>query len=249
MNTVNGRVVEAALGVGFLTGRSATSSGPRSPLAGHPGQAYNSVSTYPGSKFPESSFELVVPRLLSNHSVTNLVLQSPTSDVTNLSQLPESQHQDLIKQSARNMLAVMERARAEHSSLRKVIILDQLPRADSDHLSHLASIYNTTLRDLVAAALPSNQCQMLVAAHPSLQPTSQATKSALFGSPSARSSDGIHFRGKEGNKRHTSSVISAIKSVGLDDWTVQGRLGAASQRNDQTYSQAVGTSNQFARLN
>ena len=130
----------------------------------------------------------------------------------------------------------MERARAEHPSLRKVIILDQLPRVDSEHLSHLAIIYNATLRELVAT-------------HPSLHPTSQAMKSALFGSPSARSSDGIHFRGKEGNKRHTSSGISAIKSAGLGGWTVQSRRGAGRQQNDETSSQAVTTSNQFGMLN
>ena len=147
------------------------------------------------------------------------------------------------------MVEIMDRARAENPSLRKVVILDQLPRADSEPLSTLASIYNTTLRDLVAAAPPNSQCQMLVASHPSLHPTSQAMKSALFGSPSARSSNGIHFRGKEGNKRHSSSVISAIKSAAPGGWTVQSRLGSGSQRNDQTYSEAVRTSNQFASLN
>ena len=84
MTTVNGRIVEAALGGGLLTGKSVTNSGPRSPLAGHPGRAYNSVSSYPGCKYPESSFERVVPRLLSSRTITNLVLQSPTSDLTNL---------------------------------------------------------------------------------------------------------------------------------------------------------------------
>ena len=91
MTTVNGRIVEAALGGGLLTGKSATSQGPRSRLAGHPGRAYNSVSSYPGCKYPESSFERVVPRLLSSRTITNLVLQSPTSDLTNLKQVPISQ--------------------------------------------------------------------------------------------------------------------------------------------------------------
>ena len=91
MKTVNGRAVEAALGSGLLTGKSASRQGPWSPLAGHPGRAYNSVSSFPGCKYPESSFERVVPRLLASHTVTSLVLQSPTSDLTNLREAPQLQ--------------------------------------------------------------------------------------------------------------------------------------------------------------
>ena len=246
MNTVNSRVVESALGGGLLSGRSATSQHPRSHLAGHPGRAYNSESTYPGCKYPESTFELVVPRLLSNHSVTNLVLQSPTSDLTNVRNIPQLQHHDLVRKSAHKMFEIMERARAEHPSLRKVIIFDQLPRTDMEELSKL---YNSTLRELVAAAPSNRHCQFVVASHSSLQPTSLEMSSALFGFPSARSTDGIPFRGNEGKKRHTSSIISALKTAGLVDWRVQGRQGAGSQENVSTYSQALGRSNQYEVLN
>ena len=147
------------------------------------------------------------------------------------------------------MVAIMERARAEHPSLRKVIILNQLPRADSEHLSDLARTYNTTLRELVAAAPSNNHCEMLVASHDSLTPTSQAMKFALFGSPTVRGTDGIHFRGRGSNKRHTNSVISALKTVGLGGWTVQSGLGAGRPQRDQTPNQTVRTSNQYSLLN
>ena len=205
------------------------------------------MSTYPGCKFPESSFECVVPRLLSNRRVTNLVLQSPTSDLTNLRSLPESQHQELVKQSARNMVEILEKARADHPSLRKVIILDQLPRTDRVELSNLSKLYNNTLRELVSAAPSNSNCQMMVANHSSLDPTSEDMRSALFGPPSSRSTDGIHLRGCDGGRRHTSSIISALKSVGLGGWSVQSRRGAGSQQNHQ--SQVVQTSNQYNMLN
>ena len=249
MKTVNSREVEAALGGGLLTGRSATGHGPRSPLAGYPGRAYNSVSTFPGCKFPESSFERVVPRLLSTRSVTNLILQSPTSDLTNLRNLPESQHQDLVKQSARDMVKIMEKARADYPSLRKVIVLDQLPRTDRVELSNLSKLYNNTLRDLVAAAPTNSNCHMIVANHSSLDPTSEDLKSALFGPPSSRRTDGIHLRGSESGRRHTSSVISVLKSVGLGGWSIQSRQGAGRQQNSQTHSQVVQTSNKYNILN
>jgi hypothetical protein len=250
MKTVNSRVVEAALGGGLLTGRSASSQGSISHLAGHPGRAYNSVSSYPGSKFPQSSFELVVPRLLSNHVVTNLVLQSPTSDLTNLKGLPEVQQQDLVKQSACNMVKIMDRARAEHPSLRKVVILDQLPRSDTEELCNLSKLYNATLREQVAAAPDSSHCQMQVASHDSLHATSQDMRSDLFGSPSARGTDGIHFRGKKGSKLHTSSIISALKTAGLGDWrSAQSCPRDGSQQEGRTFSQAVRTSNRYEVLN
>ena len=225
MKTVSGRRVEAALGSGLLTGKSASRPGPRSPLAGHPGRAYNSVSSFPGCKFPESSFERVVPRLLSSRTVTNLVLQSPTSDLTNLRSLLELQHQKLVKQSARNMVEILEKARTDNPSLRKVIILEQLPRTDRVVLSNLSKLYNNTLRELVAAAPSNSNCQMIVANHSSLDPTSEDMKSALFGPPSSRSTDEIHLRGSEGGRRYTCSVISALKSVGLGGWSVQSRRG------------------------
>ena len=251
MSTVNGQSVEAALGGNLLTGKSATSQGPRSRLAGHPGRAYNSVSSYIGCKYPESSFERVVPRLLSSRTVTNLVLQSPTSDLTNLKEAPQLQHKDIITQSASNMMTIMERARAAHPALRKIVILEQLPRADNDHFSTLSAIYNTTLRNLVAAAPANDRCEIVVAGHPSLLPATQdpAIRGAVFGSPSARGTDGIHFRGNEGTTRHTSSVITALKSAGLGGWRSQRTRRSVRQPAGNSNSQTVRTSNQFEVLN
>ena len=193
----------------------------------------------------------MVPRLLSSRTVTNLVLQSPTSDLTNLREAPQLQQNELITQSARNMMTIMERARVAHPSLRKIVALEQLPRADYNHYSTLSSLYNTTLRNLVAAAPANDRCKIVVAGHTALLPATQdpAIRSAMFGSPSARETDGIHFRGSEGSYRHTSSLITALKSAGLGGWSSQGPRGAARQPAVRTYSQVVGTSNHFKVLN
>jgi hypothetical protein len=177
------------------------------------------------------------------------VLQSPTSDLTNLRNLPEQQHQDLVKQSARSMVDIMVKARDDNPSLRKVVILDQLPRTDSEHLSTLASTYNATLRELVAAAPTSSHCQMVVASHSFLHPSSQDMQADLFGSASARGTDGIHLRGKQGSKRHTNSLISALKTAGLSGWTGQRRPRDGSQHDGRTYRQVVETSNRYEVLN
>ena len=94
-----------------------------------------------------------------------------------------------------------------------------------------------------------NLVGLVVASHASLDPQEPALRTAVFGSPSARGTDGIHYRGKEGRNRHTSSVIAALKSAGLGGWSYQGPRGAARPRTAVTYSQVVQTNNQFEGLN
>jgi hypothetical protein len=149
------------------------------------------------------------------------------------------------------MMTIMERARSAHPSLRKIVVLEHLPRTDYDHYSTLSSLYSTTLRNLVAAAPSNSQCEIVVAGHPSLLPATKdpAIRAAVFGAPSARGIDGIHFRGKEGSKRHTTSVIAALKSAGLGGWRSQGPRRAGRQEAARSYSQVVHTSNQFEVLN
>ena len=64
MKTVNCRVLEAALSGGkIVCGEHIATKPPgrRSPRAGKPGRAYNSVSSWPNAKYTESSLETVVP--------------------------------------------------------------------------------------------------------------------------------------------------------------------------------------------
>ena len=272
MNTVNARVVEGALGGGGLvTGRSVEAPSRRDPKSGHPGRAYNSAPDVPGALFPRSTFQEVVPRLLARGTYRNLVLQSPTSDITNLWGVPQEHlHQGLVLQSARNMVLTMERAIAHTPSLRKVLILDMLPREDHLLLASHAAFYNSTLRELVAAS--PLQSQIHVASHSTLTPNTEAKKVAIFG-PTSRS-DGIHLKGAEGVRRHTSSVVAALQACGLappasrraassstpnpnqqaatiqpSGWTTQGSRGAARAQQPASYSQALQTSNQWQVLN
>ena len=253
MKTVNCRVVEASLGGGkFVCGEhiALPQAGRRSPRAGRPGRAYNSVSSWPNAKYTESSLDTVVPQLLSQSKspITTLVVQSPTSDITNLQIVPERDHKDLVLQSARNVLNTVQRALADHPALRKGVILEQLPRKDSAHLSSLTQLYNTTLQQLVAAS-HHNQ-QLVVVGHPSLSLTTEAKTTAMFGPPASPRSDGIHFRGSEGARRHTDSVLSALKSTGLTGWSTQGRRGAARFQPSDTYNQqTMQPGNRFQPLN
>ena len=245
MKTVNCRVVETALGGGkLLCGSHIANKEMRTAETGRPGSAYNSVPDYPGSKFRKSSFKHVVPRMMASHPCENLVLQAPANDLTNLSQVPEHQHQGWAEQSCRNMVNIAEQAIQSSPSLKEVILLEHLPRRDSDHLAALALHANSALRQFAASSLFSNQIK--VASHSSLQPTSEEKTVAIFG-PRNRG-DGIHLRGAEGPRRHTSSVISALQSVGIADWSTQAGKGSAKPQ-VKSYSQALQTNNRFQHLN
>ena len=229
MKTINCRKVEAALGGGkFVCGKhiAAPHTDRRPPRAGKPGRAYNSVGSWPGSKYSESSLEKVVPQLFAQTKspITNLVVQSPTSDTTNLQSLDESTHRNLIYQSVRNVVQTMERALSKNPALRKGVVLEQLPRNDSFHLSNLTEFYNITLQQLVAQS--SYGRRLVVVGHPALALTTAAKTVAMFGKPSTHRSVGIHFRGSEGARRHTDSVLTALKSAGLavpTGWSTQSR--------------------------
>ena len=75
----------------------------------------------------------------------------------------------------------MERALSKNPALRKGVILEQLPRNNFSHLANLMSIYNTTLKQLVAAS--PYQRQLAVIGHPSLALTTTAKTAVLFGHP------------------------------------------------------------------
>ena len=245
MKTVNCRIVETALGGGKLFCGNHIASAckeKRNEHTGRPGSAYNSDPDYPGSRYRNSSFKEVVPRMIAQQPCHNLILQSPASDLTNLSQVPEHQHQGWAEQSSRNMVLIAEQAILQKPEMKKVILLEHLPRVDSDHLTALASHANSALRHFASTSIFSNQ--IFVASHSSLNPTTDEKKVAIFGPRG----DGIHLRGREGPMRHTSSVISALQSVGIAGWTTQSSGGSAKPQKT-TYSQALRTSNRFQPLN
>ena len=247
MKTVNCRTVETSLGGGkLLCGSHITSDRKemRTAETGRPGSAYNSDPDYPGSRFRKSSFKEVVPQILAKQPCDNLVLQSPANDLTNLSQVPEHQHQGWAEQSSRNMVNIAEQAILANPNMKKVVLLEHLPRADSDHLAALAIHSNSALHQFDNSSIFSNQ--ILVASHSGLKPTTEEKTVAIFG-PRNRG-DGIHLRVSEGPRRHTSSVITALQSVGIAGWSTQAIKGSAKPQ-VMSYSQALKTNNRFQQLN
>ena len=267
MKSVRVSDVERALG-GRLQCGSLQPSGRRTnqrrPPAGRPNRAYNSCPNWPGALYKESNFWDVVPKLLSTSTFTNLVLLSPTSDLTNLLTIPEGSHEALAEQSATNMFYTMVKAIKTNPSLEKVLIFEMFPRADSSHLSALAQTYNNMLRELVATSPLIQAKRITVVGHPSLAPSlttnSGHRQQAMFGLPGSKGTDGIHYRGAEGSKYLTNSIVEGIKSAGASTapgaaqpagWSTQPRRGAAiiPATIPATPASQATTNNRFTVLN
>ena len=179
----------------------------------------------------------MVPKLLGTRAFTHLVLLSPTSDLTNLAEVPQAQHRELAQRSASNMFHTMVRALATTPSLQKVSIFEMFPWSDSVLLSTLTILYNTTLRELVANSTISHASKITVLGHPSLTISSDSKAEAMFGSSSSRGHDGIHYRGAEGSTAYTNSIIEGLTAAAPveslpEGWRVQGRQGAATSPAD-----------------
>ena len=216
VKSLKARIVEKALRNGRLSvpGSLKVPEGPQGRGNGHPGRAYCSARDWPGAKFPTASLEDKVPELLAARPFVNLVLQAPCNDITNiLTVKDQNKHLELAALSAHNTLAVVERALRVTPSLKKVVILEQLPRADSDHLCALAQHSTAVLRDAVSNS--SLKDRIMLASSKSLECGTEQKIVDLFGARDSPRSDGVHLAGEHGRQLYTDFVLDSIKSANL----------------------------------
>ena len=219
VKSLKSRIVEKALKGGRLSvpGSLKVPEGPQGKGGGHPGRAYCSTRDWPGAKFPSASLEDRVPGLLAVKSFTNLILQAPCNDITNIRMVKDqSKHLELAALSAHNTLAIVERALRVTPSLQTVVILEQLPRADSDHLSALAQHSTAVLREAVANSSLKNK--IVMAPSKSLECKTEKNIVDLFGARDSPRADGVHLVGEHGRQLYTDFILDSIKSANLS-WT------------------------------
>ena len=110
------------------------------------------------------------------------------------------------------------------------------------------------------ASSPFTHAQKItVVGHPSLAPSLTSNSShrqqAMFGRPGSKGTDGIHYRGAEGSKYLTNSIVEGIKSTAPSaplptGWRTQLRRGAASiPSTASSATSQVSTNNRFMVLN
>ena len=246
------RIIEKALGNGVLSvpGSIRVPVQPQGRGKGHPGRAYCSSRDWPGAKFPAASLEDRVPELLAARSYTNLVLQAPSNDITNILKIQDlSKHQELAEQSARNTLAVVEQALRVHPSLQKAIILEHLPRADNDHLGRLSEHSNNVLREIVALSNLRNR--ITIASSKALECNTEAKIVKMFGARDSPRSDGIHLMGENGKQLYTDFVVDSIRSANLawvSPFPRHGARQASRSENGHGEQGSYATGNRFGPL-
>ena len=242
------RVVEKALRGGLLHVPGSLRI-PQAPgqSKGYPGRAYCSSRNWPNSRFPEASLEDRVPRLLAARSYANLVIQAPCNDITNILKVQDrSSHQSLARQSALNSLAVVEQALRVNPSLKKVVILEHLPRADSDYLNDLSKHSNSVLRE--AATASNLKDQIVIASSEHLECTNEQKTIDMFGAKDSPRSDGIHLVGDYGRQLYTDFVLVSMKSANLTKTTLRPKTRKAPRRQQEEPSTNWTTNNRFGPL-
>ena len=135
---------------------------------------------------------------------------TPSNNIKNIENLEAEEQKKLAFKTAADTVTIVEKAIANSESLEKAVIVELPPRADSKILQELTEFTNFTLRSLVENSKLNKQINIA-----SLDPLYAHSEYDIFGSPSARQSDGIHMRGKFGKKVYTESILTALMSAGL----------------------------------
>ena len=164
-----------------------------------------------GGRFVNNNYCEMLPTILKEARVDNLVMQAPIADITNLATLVEEGKTDKASELARDSSAVMvhlaKRAIEEYPSISKVIVIKRPIRLDN--LESLSKFSNDVLEQKITNL---NSNKILVAEHNvNYQGLS---KEDVFGTPSARN-DGVHMNGRLGRKAFTTSMINVLNSCGI----------------------------------
>ena len=190
------------------------------------------------AKFPEANFTDVVRKELKNGSFKTLLLQAGSVDITNLK---TSEHPDdfseYFKQvavvSATNLFQVAENALRDSRSIRKVIIMKQIPRYDPlevDPFSlkpSLSILFNNTLSNIWMESLYRDQ--IFIGSH-NIE-CNGAIREARYRHTKSGKFDGIHLYGSSGKKAYTRSVLSILEAANITSPNYHGPCEQFVHRN------------------
>ena len=174
------------------------------------------------ARFPSSNFTDVIPAQLRKAKFHSLLLQAGSVDITNLqTNESPSRYLEYFKQetivSAKNLFTAAVNALSSQPSLRKVVIMKQIPRydpAEVDPLSlkpTLSQLFNNTLSDLWMNS--SMKHKIVIGSH-NIDCTG-AIKESRYREPKTGRFDGIHLLGNSSRKFYTLSVLNIIKAAQL----------------------------------
>ena len=145
---------------------------------------------------------------MSETKVDNLILQTPSNDLSNLNdQLIDQTPNDCkekLRESSRMLAYLANRAISEYPQIRKVLVMARVPRLDS--LEKHNEVANELLKEEIEALGNSKIIYCEHNIH--LQ---GLTKEQVFGQPGGRN-DGIHCNGSLGERSVRDSFVNVIRS-------------------------------------
>ena len=207
------------------------------PASAKPSEAsaYTTTRYWPNAKYPDSNLEERIPKLLSERKYTNLIVLTPSNNIKNIEDLPEDQQNQMAVDTPLETLGVVEKALKDNPTLKKVVIVELPPRADSNRLSELTEFSNFVLKGAVNKSKYKNKISI-----GALDTMFDYSERDIFGSPNYYKYDGIHMYGKLGSKVYSNCVLTALESAGLT--SLSGTLESSS-----AYS-PIPTSNRYSVL-
>ena len=173
-------------------------------------------------RFPKKNFEDVLANELKNSHYDSLLVQSGSVDITNLKTEANeaNDHLEYFKQktivSAHNLVEAVSKAAVNHPELKKVVLMKQIPRYDSEASNppglkpYLSKLFNETLEKLCS----STQNSKIVLGTHNLD-CHGGILEARYRSTQFQKFDGIHLYGPSGMKAYTASVLSILNSAQL----------------------------------
>ena len=172
--------------------------------------AYTTTKYWPNAKFPDSNLEERVPKLLSEKRYANLIVLTPSNNIKNIENMPKKQQDQMAVDTPLETLAVIEKALKDNPSLKKVVIVELPPRADSHRLSELTEFSNFVLKGAVEKSKYRNQISI-----GALDSMYDYSNRDIFGSMNYHKYDGIHMHSKLGRQVYSNCVLAALESAGL----------------------------------
>ena len=184
----------------------------RNPAASSPrdGSAYTTTRDWPNAHFPNSNLAERVPELLNERSYESLIVLTPSNNIKNVENLGWEDQNRLAIKTSTDTVSIVEKALEQNNSLKKAVIVELPPRADSMRLQELTEFANFTLRNTIEKSIYKSQITFA-----SLDSLNLYTEKDIFGSPSSRKNDGIHMRGRLGATAYTECIVRALKAAGL----------------------------------
>ena len=204
---------------------------------------------------PQRSYRKVAHEALEKDSSDILILQAGAADITTFktSSHDAKQNMEYFKQqtviAAQNLFSVATNSLDKYSELKKVVILKQVPRYESNTVdpfrirASMAQLFNDTLIELRACSVYKEE--IFIGNHD--LDCSGGIREARY--KSKHRFDGVHLFGSSGIKAYTESVLMVLREAGVTKKSPHPyfhRYHLSNTRHENVYS--IPTQNRYSAL-